>query len=76
MAEFKHDRNAPRDSLWNTSHTTGTEVTGDHLVYDGTKWDSARPKHAIVVMRPGLTDPPEPVLNVAGDGWVYSVVEY
>ena len=29
----------------------------------------------IVVMRPGITNPPEPVVNVDGDGWVYAEVD-
>jgi len=77
---IRHDTTAPRSSLWDNDNVGGiddlddVDATGltaeDYLKWDGTQWTVVGPR--IVVMRPGITNPPEPVLNVAGDGWVYS----
>jgi hypothetical protein len=59
-------------------------TTGDHLEWNGSAWVPAAVDDQIaaalatdtplyrVVMRPGITDPPEPVSNVWGDGYVYA----
>jgi len=49
---------------------------GSILVYDvaSGEWQARQlSEHDdFVVMRPDLTEPPEPILNVDGDGWVYA----
>lgn len=77
---IRHDTTAPRSSLWNNDHDgnlddlddvdmTGVSA-GDYIKWNGTSWVAVGA--TIVVMRPGITNPPEPVLNVDGDGWVYA----
>lgn len=81
---IRHNTTAPRSSLWNNDHsgnvndlddvTAPSPTTGDHLEWNGSAWVNAAPTYIAaryVVMRPGITSPPEPVSNVDGDGWVY-----
>lgn len=77
---IRHNTDTPRSSLWNNDHVGGLgdldDVTltgvavGDYIKWDGTSWVPVGA--TIVVMRPGITNPPEPVLNPDGDGWVYA----
>ena len=69
---LRHDSTHPRPNLWGSDHTTGDESEGDHLVYRDGEWVAEAIPRRIVVMRPGITNPPEPVVNVDGDGWVYA----
>lgn len=66
-----HDTTEPRSALWGADHTTGTESEGDLLVYRSGEWQTAASNGGQVVMVSGVT-PPDPVLNSAGDDWVYS----
>ena len=69
---LRHDATHPRPALCGADHTTGNENEGDILQFVGGEWVSVYKKTAQVVMRPGITNPPEPVLTPTGDGWVYA----
>ena len=49
-----------------------TEITGVPTFVEHGTLDHSDFTARIVVMRVGITDPPEPVSNVDGDGWVYN----
>jgi hypothetical protein len=72
---LKHDTTHPKPSLWGADHTTGDEEEGDALRYRSGEWVAEKPSGGMqVVMRVGISNPPEPVLTPAGDGWVYAEV--
>lgn len=86
---IRHDTSHPRSSLWGNDHvgdlddlddvSAGAPTTDDLIQWSGSAW-VARSLSAVgvsprrVTMRVGITDPPEPVSNVNGDGWVYAEV--
>lgn len=74
---LRHDTTHPRSALWGAAHTTGTESEGDILQYIGGEWvaiagDAAGVGASEVLMVTGISNPPEPLLNSAGDDWMYS----
>lgn len=71
---LRHDTTEPRGALWGSSHKTGDEAEGDMLLYEGGEWTSHPRIGTRVVMRPTITNPPEPALNLDGSDWVYADV--
>jgi hypothetical protein len=51
----------------------GTPGTNDALRWNGTAW-SQSPGRWEVLMASGITNPPEPVSDTAGDDWLYGFV--
>jgi len=51
--------------------------TGQGLIFDGAEWvnsDIAVTSHWEVLMSDGISNPPDPLLNEAGDDWLYGEV--
>ena len=87
---IRHDTTEPRSALWDNDHvgdlddlddvTVPSPTLNDILQWNGSAWVNvatstiATSSGRRVVMRPGITSPPEPVSNVDGDGWVYMEV--
>ncbi len=61
-------------SLWFNT-TTGTIWMCRVATISGAVWKRLGGRPRRVVMRVGITNPPEPVSNVGGDGFVYMEVE-
>lgn len=69
---IKHDASHPRGALWGADHIVDGAAEGDTLLYEGGEWVAAPPTGGEVLMVTGIDNPPEPLLNSAGDDWMYS----
>jgi glycerophosphoryl diester phosphodiesterase len=57
--------------------TITTPSAGQGLLYDGAEWvnqDITTTTHWEVLMTDGISNPPDPLLNEAGDDWLYGEV--
>lgn len=54
---LSHKRDEPRSALWGAEHTTGDEVVGDILVWNGTEWATGTGSTGELLVSDTVADP-------------------